>query len=225
MTDAFVAAQIAAKQYGDALDDFAGFAQNAANTGTHIFNPYHNGRHADCVTQTAIYAYTYEDGARPTPELMFSALFHDYDHSGGYADDEWNVNRATDAVRKFRGHPRLVGVDIQVITSNIMCTYFDGTGFPVEPRTLEQKALRDADLMAIYESDAGAQLYGLFRELRVRRPELELKEFIEGNKNFLIAAPMYTKYGNAVKDKCLSDRLAHLEEMLLQAVRSHRIKD
>lgn len=208
--DVFIKSQEAAQVRLDAMRSFTSWAVDVSNSGTHIQNPYHNGRHMMCVLSRAKRIYVAESGEPPTPELIFACMMHDYNHTGGKFPDAVNIERAIAGVRKFQNHPRLACVTIGRVIELIECTYFDGSGFPNEPKTLGQQALRDADLMAIYENDATEQLYGLWNEL-TRTRKLTLDQFIEGNANFLRNAKMYTAYGNDVKDNWLETCLSRFE--------------
>lgn len=208
--DEFIASMAEGHAVLEALERFNKWCHAISSSGLHGLNPYHNMRHSGCVVKYAQRIYTYETGNACEPELLLMGWMHDYNHSGGHHSDAVNIERARAGVHKFENHPRMRHVDVGRVIKGIECTYFDGKGFPIDPVTDEEKALRDADLMAIYEKDAVVQLLGLLMEIHVQRPTLSVAEFFEGNATFLRNAKMYTQYGNAVKEQYLEERLAHV---------------
>lgn len=198
---AFISNQDECERYADALQTFARWAWTVSNSGTHRHNAYHNMAHTHRVVQDSILIYQHETGKAATPELIFAAHMHDYNHSGGTHPDSVNIERALAGVERFRCHPRLSHVNIDTVKTLIECTYFDGTGFPNEPTTVEAMALRDADLMELYSENAVSQLHGLYIEMLKRQPDLTAQQYIDRSYAFLKDATFYTSYGKRVKEE------------------------
>lgn len=167
-----------------------------AATGTHVTNPYHNLVHCYNVYKTCEVLLEYYN-EKPSTELMWASLFHDYNHSGGERDDHYNIQQAIDGVKSkiaefYLTYPEYPKVDINKIISLINCTKYIGH-FPNEPETLEEQCLRDADIMTVFSSHNVAinLLNGLYTELN-RDGTMSKSDFFNKTHEFLSNSTVYT---------------------------------
>lgn len=201
---------------------------NLALTGTHVNNPYHNQTHCN-----QVFAWC-EEIAREeeytmTPSLMWSALFHDYNHSGGTENDDYNIDAACAGVRdkmyEFCGSILTMtlpeafefGYVLGLVDSNIRCTKFLGH-WPIAPANMEQRILRDADLMTIFlpTDDALKATNGLYEELNAVKP-MTREEFWEKNEVFLRGVGWHTDYARRLALVEIDYRLAQVKPLFLSA--------
>ena len=164
--------------------------------------PYHNNYHAYSMVVNC--AELYEGCAvvavpqlhKVAPfQLLIAALFHDYAHSGGILSDAENITAACRLVTKEIS-PLLIVGDGEEVTRLIQITHFP---FKREPVTLEEKIIRDADLLQITMPSYAYQVYkGLISEIRLsgahkpRQTLLTLEGYAEAQHNFLTSATFYT---------------------------------
>lgn len=201
---------------------FYSWALATSSLGLHQHNPYHNVRHTQCVVEWACTLWMYEnpEDAAPPDELIFAAAMHDYDHSGGREPDSANVAYALEGIDRRSASRALDKVDLEMVNDIVRATEFDAAtkSFVIKsPYDLRDEVaflaacVRDADLMAIYCSDAYDQLVGLFVEIALKDDTLSLRKFAAGNRAFLEAAPMYTEYGKRVKGRYLQSALSRFD--------------
>lgn len=181
--------------------------------GTHLNNPYHNLKHCTDVYNWCEKILEFEH-ATMSVELKFASLLHDYNHSGGYFDDNYNI---PEAIRHICEGPIKdaidnSGADASTIVKLIHVTRFVDGGFPDEPQTLEEMAIRDADLMTSFLplEEAIEALNGLHTEFLIHFPDMTKEHFWKGNVKFMQNAKFYTLYGNIMKEQ-LDERLKLLE--------------
>lgn len=198
---------------------------NTMDFGTHVVNPYHNTTHMKLVAYHAYAAYT-DGGGDPqstlASELTLAALFHDYNHSGGFESDTENIEATLRYLRNkvWAEFFEAEGVSQETVFDLIRMTQYNGpiVGFPHKPQTLAEKSIRDADLCMIYTPEGRALLVGLFEEFN-RRPitsavvtSQHVNDFFKANCKFLYNAEYYTPYGIRMRDTHL---LQSLEEFRL----------
>lgn len=116
--------------------------------------PYHNFYHSIVVTDAIIEYVTYclKYDNKPNVEqyrlLLIAALFHDFNHSGGVHDDEWNINQAKSDISLIMLEQGENEGDVMTV-----CSLIDATRYPYtienEDLTPFQAALRSADLLMI----------------------------------------------------------------------------
>jgi hypothetical protein len=179
------------------------------SSGTHVLNAYHNLHHEfgvvywahACAMNSNKHLKDGDMGA-----LILGAAFHDHNHSGMRRPDKENVKRAI----RFLSQVQLqTGIDHETIRRAegvIRCTEFTDGKFPVKPSNFIKKCMRDADLMAIYSAEGRQLLFGLGHEMG-RNLINDHEQFLEGSREFLMKAEMYTEFGNYVKDLYLEDCL------------------
>lgn len=127
--------------------------------------PYHNNQHMFAVALRAVEIWRYQSEKYLTSELQdlfIAASLHDYGHSGGKLSDSENIAIASKKVRDVvRDLPEK---RIESIVELVQVTQYP---FTKEPSTIEQKCIRDADLLTHLEPDYDTFLLGLATELSV----------------------------------------------------------
>lgn len=161
--------------------------------------PYHNLFHANCMIENCY------DGAQwhdlpygSTRELLIAAMFHDFDHSGGKEVDHVNITCALTGLSQFFiQSDRGSGYCPDLIWQCIRCTEYP---FVVEPFTIEQRIIRDADLMQFRYPNWRRMLEHKLREemeVKVGKP-ISDDEMYDGNRNFWLVAKFYTAWGRKI---------------------------
>lgn len=173
------------KQYNllDYLDYF-----NKNNLGKN--NPYHNEYHSYSVVLNCYQGAIVEGlSTFSIKSLLLAALFHDFNHSGGeFADDNENINQALGGLFKFiksLNNEKLTAKELILIGDIIKITKYP---YEEAPSIIEQKIIRDSDLMQAYEQNQTillAQYTGLYEELIKTKTELSFEQYIIGSKSFL----------------------------------------
>ena len=144
--------------------------------------PYHNWFHTCCMICNCIEgAQFYNLSFRECHLIGVSALFHDFNHSGGRTSDAENITRAIEGFRSFNNHHATL--DGYQIEHTIQVTQYP---FVHEPKTLEQMIIRDADLMQILEPEWFEHvIIGLQNEFRHGGKIYSLDEMLKGQVIFL----------------------------------------
>lgn len=170
--------------------------------------PYHNTNHCLQVAETALMLYTSDltDQSRNnSAELYVAAAFHDFNHSGGAEVDSVNIKRA---IREVANYISIVStpVDLKMVADIIRCTEFP---FVYEPVTLEQKCIRDADLIYVMSTDYISEAVRLHAELSIAgKTEMSLKQFLQRNADFYKSVVMFTETGKRIWDNSLDDLIS-----------------
>ena len=161
--------------------------------------PYHSVYHANCMIENCY------DGAQyynlpysSTRELLIAAMFHDFNHSGGKLEDRGNINRALKGVSTFFAqYCKGDGGVSNLIWQCIKCTEYP---FVIEPFTIEQRIIRDADLMQ-YRYPDWLEMYetNLKKEIEVRLDkEVSHSDMYWGNVRFWKSVEYFTEWGEKV---------------------------
>lgn len=196
--------------------------QELSQSGTHINNPYHNYKHCNDVTTWCEKILLHEGITQLSPELLWAALFHDYNHSGGLLPDSENIKNARIGLTvKYKHYTQ--GYAFQFQTGYVLakaheiidCTLFDN-GFPNTPRSLDQQVIRDADLMSVFLplEESLVMCNGLYQELLVKQPLLTKQDYWSKNVEFLSNVTWFTSYGKLLS-KSLPEKLKELESVFL----------
>lgn len=202
---------------GDTLIDLA-------LAGFHNNNPYHNVTHELQAVYYSNAAYLHSDEYNQSDAKLLSiaALFHDHNHSGGMYKDDVNIEVALDAVNRLMNSwvctDYMSDTQLETVCDIIRCTTYMNGRFPIEPKNILERCMRDADLCSIYSPEGQQLLHGLPVELNVANPKIkplhsmetreEIDEYLKHNADFLRLAPMYTDYGNRLKEYQLESALA-----------------
>lgn len=163
--------------------------------------PYHNNDHAMTVVKWCgrLESMMAAKTCTSVRGMLLGATLHDIHHSGGKRPDTDNVSDALDALIQFTSiHKRSFSAEeVEVARQCIECTVFP---FTVEPVTIEQKIIRDADILQSididFENILGDQLR---KEIIVARGEnVTRKQFAAGELKFLDTIVMYTEPGQVL---------------------------
>lgn len=174
-------------------------------------NKYHGLYHAVCVANRAqgivmqaLDKMTEEERRMESYTAWIAGLFHD----AGYSltePDSTNVAVSAEIFTDIlsRENPLQKFMDEYGITSEsvieaILCTQFDKhlVAFPVEPKSLAAKALRDADLSGHMESGWPAMLAGLAIEMGMNPDSWsDIKKFLSRQYDFISKQKMYIDIG------------------------------
>ena len=161
--------------------------------------PYHNFFHILCMVKN-VYKIAISEGFLPKAirPLLIAALFHDFNHSMGVHDDEWNVN---EAISMF-----LLYSQEDANTNKLIISIIRATQYPYvveeEDLTFEQKIIRDADLLQQYEDNYLQQVYyGLSEELK-----MTFEILLQGYPVFIKGMKLHTDYAAQVCEELSASR-------------------
>lgn len=131
--------------------------------------------------------------------LILAAIFHDFDHTAGKADDDVNIQRALAGLNRFAEIHRLDEELLKLAIENIQVTQFP---FIYTPQTTAQKIIRDADLLQSLEPNREEVLVtGLRKELEVKfKRKITRGEFCENQVKFLDGLKLYTTPAQVIFD-------------------------
>ncbi len=128
--------------------------------------PYHNSFHTRCmIINCAEGAANQNLPYERTRVLLLSALFHDYDHSGGKLKDAQNIQRAIAGLKKYCKNDASFDNYLSEASEIIESTLFPPIS---EPKTLSQKIICDADQMQMYMPEWERQIFtGMRMEIEI----------------------------------------------------------
>lgn len=168
--------------------------------------PYHNSYHAYCMVNNC-YEGAYHNGIRDVDAkpLIVAALFHDFNHSGGYEKDidlnqGGNISSALAGLEMAQKYATAQGTGLTDGEFYAAKEAIKVTQFPFlrRPVTLNEKIIRDADLMQPYESDdivLYKQFRGLITELIIdKQVVISEFEFSTEMRKFLDDQKWFTKW-------------------------------
>ena len=163
--------------------------------------PYHNWYHALCVVKSCYNGAQHYNLSMPVMRaLCVAALWHDYGHSGGKHADSYNIIAANRAYLNFHlslvsSETRDYDSDLAHVPGIIRITEYPYVNSPV---SIEQKIMRDADLMQItYPTWYEMCIRRLGDEISVSRGRTVTElEMVEGQIEFLQNTKMCTGWGN-----------------------------
>lgn len=180
-------------------------------------NAYHNTRHMQEVAQLSL------DILRVTPEyltmtaeertfseivVVVAGMWHDYGHTAGRLTDAENIKIATaafidyliaaDAVEISAPSP-LVQYSNDLLADRVSDVLFV-TEFPFiyTPTSIEQRVVRDADLLYTFSNETCSILGGLYAEILPKLNGMSFTEFVQGQKAFHDSVVLYTLPGKAI---------------------------
>lgn len=169
-------------------------------------NPYHNFEHT-----TNVFLYCYEGSeyhSVPKKErlnLLISALFHDFNHSGGKMKDSININNAKLGVESWSKEHSDSNIDLEQIYALIEITEFP-YNVSSNSLNLQQQILRDSDMGSIF-TDNWFQtiMLGLSSESNT-----ELTDFIDQQLNFMSNMKANTLWFKETKIDKIQDKIEQL---------------
>lgn len=155
--------------------------------------PYHNQFHAQCMIENCYEGAQYYNLPRDTTrEILVAAMFHDFAHSGGKTPDSINVQKA---LAESQAHNFS-----KTVFDCIKCTEYP---FVVEPYTIEQRIIRDADLMQFrFPNWEDMLLVQLKKEIEIAQcKEITEDEMIAGQREFWKGITFFTEWGDKVLEE------------------------
>lgn len=172
-------------------------------------NTYHNNDHMMYVAIKSVELFLLEtkegmgDTHMPIPALLVAGMLHDINHSGGEEEDDVNIERALAVLDSMAGtldekHYTGFSADVESI---IQVTQYP---FVLDPDTLEEKCIRDADILYSTTPNAvGVIMEGLRSEMVAKLGRLySRREFVEGQAKFIASVQMFTNIGRAQFEAC-----------------------
>jgi hypothetical protein len=174
-------------------------------------NAYHNPDHCIRVAWRFVELMT-ASGWRLKADYargIVAALFHDFGHTGKGPD----INNIEIAVKGLRGaecvHDYFGPAGIGIIERAIRCTEFRDMAFPIEPASILECCLRDADLMESLEPHCIQYvMFDLCEEMGVIPVDA-----IPNQIAFLKGAVMHTQAGEYVWQRTLDARITCIEAL------------
>jgi hypothetical protein len=174
--------------------------------------PYHNWYHALCMVEKCVEGANYHNLSwQSMRALVAAALFHDYGHSGGKTSDTENVLWAIRCLN-YIGPGR--GIDQYEVEQIIRVTEYP---YVLEPVCIEQRIIRDADLMQSLRHDTWKEMTvdGLREEMSVKLGrELTVMEMCNGQIEFLNKIVAKTDWGRSVFNNELGYALSNFQTLL-----------
>lgn len=183
--------------------------------------PYHNEYHTECMIAN-VFEGAIHEGLQLSEirGLAFGTICHDAFHSGGEKLDSENIIRAMEFLAAVINMCKYTGEvfsedEIEIAEGCIFVTEYP---YVRTPFNIQEKIIRDADLMQAYESDdlvLSKQYQGLKDEMEVmKKRTFTAIEFAEGNRQFLDGVVWHTEWAKQ-KAKTLDwskhkDRLVHI---------------
>lgn len=193
------------KAYFDIINDSeilrAGFKYILDNSNS-LYLPYHNLNH-NLTVMTYCYDNLCYEGLQETTEsihLLITALFHDYNHSGGKLTDAENIEKASEGLRNFIEYNKF-DIDLNLCNSYLKVTQFP---YITEPIGMYEKIIRDSDLCGIF--DAGfiqLGILGLKQEMGI----IDMKKMFEMELGFISNIKFHTDYALSLKSFYYDDTI------------------
>ena len=164
--------------------------------------PYHNWYHALCMVESVVEGANYHDlSYQSIRHLVVAALFHDFAHTGGKEKDAVNITRAVRGLwslaDRSTGRTVAKGIDMFEVEELIGVTEYP---YVLDPMCIEQKVLRDADLMQSFRPTWKEMIVrGLREEISISLNRvLTETEMVEGQLKFLQNIKSNSKWGHDV---------------------------
>lgn len=173
---------------------------------TSLYLPYHNLNHNLIVLQYCYANLQYETllNTNDADCLLLSAIFHDYNHSGGKLKDNENIANA------YIGLAQFVNANNFDIDLALCEKYLNVTQFPyiTEPEDIYEKIIRDSDLCQMFESGyLQSVVFGLKQEMNIT----EMDKMLAMQLKFVSNINFNTKYCTNLYDKRIEDIIEQLE--------------
>lgn len=173
--------------------------------------PYHNRIHTETMIKNVYDGASYYNlNIVETKELVIAALFHDFNHSGGKLTDKENINLVLTELDKISDMFAKHDIELQKIKDMVYITEFPFVHFP---KTLQQKIIRDSDLMQSF-STLEMVINGLAEELTHKfGKKLSKKEMCDGQIKFMEESIFYTSWGLKIFEKLWPETKIKILEM------------
>lgn len=156
--------------------------------------PYHNLWHTISMIEDCYDGYVHETGSDfGCKNLIIAAIFHDIDHSQGKYSDDVNIKVALARVDELP-------YNTEEIKDIIRATQYPYV-IPADELSLEQKIIRDADLMSSFKLTLLPHcLVGLSEELNI-----DLVKMFDGQERFIENSEFNTQWGRNNFNKYIND--------------------
>jgi hypothetical protein len=163
---------------------------------------YHNLQHMLAVTQSVYEACDFYDiTGRQLRNMLIAAMFHDYDHTGSVGDDEANIRRAVEGLKK---HILIEDNEYLLdIVSLILATQFPHKEYDEDfIIPLSWHIIRDADITYTMMRDWITPVLGLSQELNLTANSMLLGQvpFLQNNLK-LSSEWGIRKYESLIKER------------------------
>ena len=151
---------------------------------TSLFLPYHNYSHIMGFLYHALAAgYRENLETSQLQEIGVAVLFHDFNHSGGKLKDSQNIKKALEALESCPKDLIPEACDLEKVKDLIKATEYPYT-LPEESLGIEQKIMRDCDLLWVVDSSSLIQnVLGLGLEMSGKIESAA--GVIEGHRKFV----------------------------------------
>lgn len=154
--------------------------------------PYHNLFHTQCVLiNSYLICNSLNISKEDTRKNLISAIFHDFNHSGGKLTDDLNVKEAISSFLKYSKETNDTNKDIINIIKATQYPYIISESDLI----ISQKIIRDADLLQMVEPNS---LNQVIRGLLIHELKVPYEKLKETQLNFIKGVKFYTDYA---KDK------------------------
>jgi len=168
--------------------------------------PYHNWYHALCMIEKCVEGANYHNlPYRSVRHLAVAALFHDYAHTGGGKDDQYNIVLALRGLNNLAnrsvGSTVALGINLDEVEQIIRITQYPYIDAPI---CIEQRIIRDADLMQSFRPTWKEMILdGLRKEMEIKlNKEISIEEMCKGQIAFLKNVIPLTDWGKHVMYQC-----------------------
>lgn len=214
------------------------FLQEFSGSNSGHFNHYHNSMHCLMVMRDALKLHleqVAEDRRFYDRSLAFSALFHDFNHTGGTAkSDAENIQRALAGIPAFLKEYSTMCWSLYNETYTVESTRWlhdvliniQSTQYPYghPPITPSQAILRDADVLWLFRDDWYEHVKALFNEILLKPRECPIEtgrdcleafnEFLKWEYWFLLDHKWHSsdKLNEIWRADYLPSRVTHLKE-------------
>lgn len=165
-----------------------------SNNNTSNNAPYHNLKHMVSVAKKCNFLINTEDAESNKHEVLVAALFHDFNHSMGKENDEYNVASALKGFVKFIDDNPDYDINTDIVIECIRATQYPYI-IPSDELTIEQQIIRDSDLLISCDSDFFYYgIYGLMEEMGVT----DINIMLDGQKKFHESVELSTHYARTL---------------------------
>jgi len=168
--------------------------------------PYHNWYHALCMVEKCVEGGNYHNlPYHSLRHLAVAALFHDFAHSGGKEEDLVNISLAKMSLQRLADQSVDAtispGIDVREVKEIIAVTEYP---YVLDPICIEQKIIRDADLMQAFRPTWKEMIIdGLREEMIIKlNKNLTEKDMLEGQVAFLKKVHPCSAWGKYVMFDC-----------------------
>jgi hypothetical protein len=136
--------------------------------------------------------------------LLLTAIFHDYNHSGGKLNDNENIRNAYVGLMKFININKF-DIDLKLCERYLIVTQFP---YIVETENIYDEIIRDSDLCGIFEPNfLQAIVFGLKQEMNIN----DMNKLCTMELNFLNNIKFQTEYCNKLYSEKIQNIINEVE--------------